>query len=416
MTEAAARPGPLRGIRVLEFTHMIMGPSCAMVLGDLGADVVKVEPGPQGDNTRRLMGAAVGFFPAYNRNKRSLCVDLKQPASRALVLRLAAKADVVVENFRPGAMDKLGLGYAALSAENKRLIYCSCKGFLPGPYEHRAALDEVVQMMGGLAYMTGPPGKPMRAGASVNDVMGGLFGVIAIMAALREREATGRGALVQSGLFETNMVLMGQHMAAAAITGRNPPSFGDPVMVKPWSVYDVFDTATPGEQVFVGVVTETQWRGFCEAFELADLLADPRFATQSLRVADRSRYLPRIEAVFRALPKAELMARCEALGLPFAPIARPADLFDDPHLLTSGGLVPTEMRSAQGAPGGVPAQEEAGLPGLPVSINGARLGSRRQPPGAGEHSREIAREAGYGEAEIEAMLAQGTLWDPGTPA
>jgi crotonobetainyl-CoA:carnitine CoA-transferase CaiB-like acyl-CoA transferase len=412
MTETTTKPGPLSGIRVLEFTHMIMGPSCAMVLGDLGADVVKVEPGPEGDNTRRLMGAAIGFFPSFNRNKRSLCLDMKKPVSLALVQKLASEADVIVENFRPGAMDRLGLGYAALSAINPRLIYCSCKGFLPGPYEHRAALDEVVQMMGGLSYMTGPPGQPLRAGASVNDIMGGLFGVIGIMAALREREATGRGGLVQSGLFETNMVMMAQHMAGAAITGRNPPSFADPAMQKPWSVYDVFDSADPGEQVFVGVVTETQWRGFCEAFGLQELLADPSLATQTQRVADRTRYLPRVAAVFRGLPKAELMARCEALGLSCAPIARPADLFEDPHLLTSGGLLETDLSSAQGAPGGVPAQPVAGLPGLPVSMNGNRMGIRRQPPRNGEHSLEIAREANLSEAEIAAMVAEGMLWAP----
>ena len=407
MTDLSAKPGPLHGIRVLEFTHMIMGPSCAMVLADLGADVVKVEPGPEGDNTRRLMGAAIGFFPAFNRNKRSLCVDLKKPASLALIRKLANEADVVVENFRPGAMDRLGLGYAALAAVNPRLIYCSCKGFLPGPYEHRAALDEVVQMMGGLAYMTGLPGKPMRAGASVNDIMGGLFGVIAIMAALREREVSGRGGLVQSGLFETNMVMMAQHMAAAAVTGHNPPSFGDPAMVKPWSIYDVFDTADEGQQVFVGVVTETQWRSFCEAFELTALLTDPSLATQSLRVSDRSRYLPLVAAKFKLLPKTELMARCEALGLSFAPIARPADLFEDPHLLASGGLLTTELSSAEGA---TPQQPTAGLPGLPVSMNGARLTLRHQPPRAGEHSRDIAREAQLSEAEIESMIAEGTLW------
>ncbi len=415
MTQPSGKPGPLHGIRVLEFTHMIMGPSCAMVLGDLGADVIKVEPGPDGDNTRRLMGAAIGFFPTFNRNKRSICVDLKKPASLALVRKLVLGADVVVENFRPGAMDKLGLGYAALAAINPKLIYCSCKGFLPGPYEHRAALDEVVQMMGGLAYMTGPPGKPMRAGASVNDIMGGLFGVIAIMAALRERDVTGHGGLVQSGLFETNMVMMAQHMAAAAITGVNPPSFGDPAMVKPWSVYDVFDSADPGEQVFVGVVTETQWRGFCEAFGLGALLADPALATQTQRVSDRSRYLPRVAAVFKTLPKAELMARCEALGLSFAPIARPADLFEDPHLLTSGGLLTTELASAENAPGGVSHQETAGLPGLPMSMNGGRLTLRHQPPRAGEHSVEIAREAKLSEAEIEAMIADRTLWAAALP-
>ena len=280
-------PAPLAGIRVLEFSHMIMGPSCGMILADLGADVVKVEPGPAGDNSRRLTGAAIGFFPTYNRNKRSICVDMKSPAGAALVGRLAASADVIVENFRPGAMEKLGLGYAALSGINPRLVYCSLKGFLPGPYEHRTALDEVVQMMGGLAYMTGPPGRPLRTGASVNDILGGTFGAVAILAALRERDRTGRGSLVQSGLFETNMVLVAQHMARAAIEGRNPEPFGDPDMKKPWPVYDVFDSADEGEQVFVGTVTESQWRGFCEAFGLHDLLSDPDLATMAQLAAAR---------------------------------------------------------------------------------------------------------------------------------
>ncbi|MFC7555465.1 CoA transferase [Pseudoroseomonas wenyumeiae] len=186
-------------------------------------------------------------------------------------------------------------------------------------------------------------------------------------------------------------------------------------MQKPWSVYDVFDSADAGEQVFVGVVTETQWRGFCEAFGLQELLADPSLATQSKRVADRSRYLPRVAAVFRNLPKAELMARCEALGLPFAPIARPADLFEDPHLRASGGLLDTELTSAQGAPGGAPAQPAAGLPGLPISLDGRRMGIRRQPPRSGEHSADIAREAGLSEAEIAAMVTAGTLWAADLP-
>ncbi len=409
---AAQPPGPLAGVRVLEFSHMAMGPSCGLVLADLGADVIKIEPAARGDNTRRLTGPAVGFFPTFNRNKRSLCVDLKRPAGIALVRRLATGADVALENFRPGAMDKLGLGFAALAAVNPRLIYCSCKGFLPGPYEHRTALDEVVQMMGGLAYMTGMPGKPLRAGSSVNDIMGGLFAVVAIMAGLRERETTGRGGLVQSGLFETNMVLVAQHMAGAAIEGRNPKPFGDPDMAKPWPLYDVFDTAEAGEQVFVAVVTDTQWRGFCAAFGLADLLADPNLATIAQLAQGRSSFLPRIAEAFRALPKAELMARCEALGLPFAPIAKPADLFDDPHLLASGGLLPVELTSAEGARGGKPTASVAGLPALPISLRGGRPGLRRQPPRVGEHGVEVAREAGLSEAEIAVLIADGTLSTP----
>jgi crotonobetainyl-CoA:carnitine CoA-transferase CaiB-like acyl-CoA transferase len=406
---SAASPGPLAGIRVIEFSHMVMGPSCGMVLADLGADVVKIEPAPGGDNTRRLTGAALGFFPTFNRNKRSLCIDLKQPAGLALAKRLAAGADVLVENFRPGAMDKLGLGHQALLQNNPRLVYASCKGFLPGPYEHRAALDEVVQMMGGLAYMTGPPGRPLRAGSSVNDIMGGMFAAIAIMATLREREASGRGGLVQSGLFETNMVLTAQHMARAALEGCEPEPFGDPQMRKPWPVYDIFDSADPGAQVFVGVVTDTQWRGFCAAFGLQDLLEDPELAGMRRLVAHRPRILARVAGVFRAIPKAELMARCEALGLPFAPIAKPGELFDDPHLRASGGLLPVDLSAAEAAPEGVAVRRDAGLPGLPVFLPGGRPGLRRQPPRAGEHGWEVAREAGLTDAEIAALAKDGVL-------
>ncbi|MBP0495422.1 hydroxymethylglutaryl-CoA lyase [Roseomonas indoligenes] len=397
---------PLEGLRVVEFSHMVMGPSCGMVLADLGADVIKVEPAPGGDNTRRLTGLAAGFFTTFNRNKRSLCVDMKRPAGIALVRKLAAEADVVLENFRPGAMDKLGLGFAALSAANPRLIYLSCKGFLPGPYENRAALDEVVQMMGGLAYMTGRPGEPMRAGTSVNDIMGGVFGAVAVLAALRDREATGRGGMVQSGLFETNMLLVAQHMAAAAITGRNPPPFGDKAMPKPWPLYDVFDSADPGRQVFVGTVTTTQWQAFCAEFGLEELRDDPSLASMQQLAAGRPRILERVSATFRAVPQAELMARFERLGLPFAPIAKPADLFDDPHLNASGGLLPVEMANG---PGGQPAMAVAGIPALPVLLGSGRTGLRRQPPRPGEHAVEIAREAGLGEAEIAALLADGTL-------
>jgi crotonobetainyl-CoA:carnitine CoA-transferase CaiB-like acyl-CoA transferase len=295
---------------------------------------------------------------------------------------------------------------------NPRLVYCSCKGFLPGPYEHRTALDEVVQMMGGLAYMTGPPGQPLRAGSSVNDIMGGLFASVAVLAALRERETTGHGGLVQSGLFETNMVLVAQHMARAAIEGRDPPSMAAKTQTRTWPVYDIFDSAEPGAQVFVGVVTETQWRGFCEAFGLGDLLTDPTLATQAQRAEGRPHFLPRVVEIFRSLPKAELMARCEALGLPFAPIAKPADLFDDPHLLASGGLLPIELAGSEGAPGGKPSIAVAGLPALPISLPIGRPGLWRQPPRAGEHGMEIALEAGMDEEEIAALIAEGTLSMP----
>ncbi len=376
---SAPAPSPLAGLRVIEFTHMVMGPTCGLVLADLGADVIKVEPSPDGDNTRRLRGSGTGFFSMANRNKRSLAVDLKSPEGMTLVRRLLATADVLIENFRPGAMDKLGLSYEALSAENERLIYCSCKGFLPGPYDGRVALDEVVQMMGGLAYMTGPPGQPLRAGSSVNDIMGGMFGAIGILAAVTERARTGRGRHVQTGLFENNALLMSQHMAQFALSGIEPPPMS--VRQVAWPIYDLFDTSDGG-QVFVGVVTDTQWRLFCAEFGLSALAADPALATQAQRVAGRPAVLPHVRAALATYSRADLMAKCESLGLPFAPITRPVELFDDPHLNASGGLVPVTLRN------GVASK----LPALPLSFDGSRLAQRRGLPAVGEHNAEIAAE------------------------
>ena len=389
-------PTPLKGLNVVEFTHMVMGPTAGMVLADLGASVVKVEPAPDGDTTRRLTGSGVGFYAAFGRGRRSLAVDLKAPEGMALVKRLLARADVVIENFRPGAMQKLGLGHAELSATNPGLIYCSCKGFLPGPYEHRTALDEVVQMMGGLAYMTGLEGRPLRAGSSVIDIMGGLSATIGILAALKEREATGRGGEVQAGLFETVALLMAQHMAQTAITGTAPPPMS--VRTPAWPVYDIFDTEDGG-QVFVGVVTDTQWPAFCDAFGLEDLAADPTLATKQQRVGQRARTLPRIAAALKGWNKADLMAKCESLGLPFAPIGKPADLFDDPHLNGSGGLVPLTL----------PDGRALSLPALPVSLDGARPGGAGGLRAPGADGAAVAAELGYSAAEIDALRAKGII-------
>jgi crotonobetainyl-CoA:carnitine CoA-transferase CaiB-like acyl-CoA transferase len=375
---------------------MVMGPAVGMTLADLGAEVVKVEPAPDGDSTRRLTGSGTGFHAAFGRGRRSLCVDMKKPEGLALVRRLAGRADVVIENFRPGAMAKLGLGYAQLAAGNPRLVYCSCKGFLPGPYEHRTALDEVVQMMGGLAYMTGPEGRPMRAGSSVIDIMSGMAGVIGILAALRERDSTGKGGEVQAGLFETVALLMSQHMAQTRITGVAPRPMS--VRTPAWPVYDIFDTADGG-QVFVGVVTDTQWPAFCRAFGLDDLAVDPTLATKQQRVAARDRTIPRVVAALGTWTKSALMAKCEELGLPFAPIGKPAELFDDPHLKGSGGLVPMTL----------PDGRDIALPALPLALDGARPGGAGDLRPPGTDGPAIAAELGYGEAEIAALREAGVL-------
>ncbi len=392
----AAEPRlPYEGVRVVEFAHMVMGPTCGMVLADLGAEVIKIEP-LAGDNTRRLLGSGAGFFPLFNRNKKSIALDLQAAQGRQAALRLIATADIVSENFKPGTMRKLGLDYATLSRLDERLIYVSHKGFLPGPYEHRTALDEVVQMMGGLAYMTGRPGDPLRAGTSVNDIMGGMFGAIGAMAALAAREKTGRGQEVQSALFENNVLLVAQHMMQYAVTGR--PAAPMPGRISAWAVYDVF-TVKDGEQIFLAAVSDTQWSIFCDAFGFDDLRADPRLKTNNDRVNAREWMIPVLRERLAGLTAAQLTAIFEARGLPFAPITRPEELFDDPHLNATGALAPLTL----------PDGRETRVPLLPLTIGCSRPGVRLQPPRLGEHTVELLGELGYSPSEIASLQAMNVI-------
>jgi crotonobetainyl-CoA:carnitine CoA-transferase CaiB-like acyl-CoA transferase len=390
---------PLAGVKVVEFTHMVMGPAAGLMLADLGADIIRIEPA-KGDNTRFLPGSGAGYFPMYNRNKRSLCVDLKSDAGKALVRKLVDKADVVIENFRPGTMDRLGFGYEALRETNPRLIYCSEKGFLSGPYEQRTALDEVAQMMGGLAYMTGPPGQPLRAGTSVIDVQGGMFGALGIVAALHQRHETGVGQKIVASLYESTVFLVGQHMAQYAVTGKAAAPM--PVRVSAWAIYQVFDTGDD-DQVFVGVVSDKQWVQLCEAFGLDEFAADKSLATNTDRVTHKDRILPVIKDAFRQYTKQALMEKLEKIGLPFAPIARPEELFDDAHLVASDGLLPITVTD------GPRAGETARLPALPLEMDGRRFGIHRDVPRKGQHTREIMEEIGYTADEIDALVEQGAV-------
>ena len=366
---------PLSGIRVVEFTHMVMGPTCGMILGDLGAEVIKVEP-PGGDKTRKLIGSGAGFFPLFNRNKKSVTADLSDPQDRARIEKLIAAADIVSENFRPGALTKYGFDYASLSKKHKRLIYVSHKGFLPGPYEHRVALDEVVQMMAGLAYMTGPPGRPLRAGSSVNDIMGGMFGVIGALAALTEREHTGKGQEVQVGLFENCVFLSAQHMLQYALTGVAAPPMPD--RINAWGVFDLFETAD-GDQVFLGVVTDTQWAVFGRAFDIGALADDPRLASNTLRVQARPWMLPALREIIKTHSARELQDVFEREGLPYAPIVKPEQLYDDPHLKASGGLGELTLVDGRTTP----------VPLLPLLLDGRHLKPRIPLPKVGDHDAEV---------------------------
>ena len=403
-----ASPLPYEGVRVIEMTHMVMGPTCGMLLADLGAEVIKIEP-IAGDGTRALRGSGAGFFGMFNRNKKSVAVDVKDPRGLEIVRRLVATADVFSENFKSGTMDRLGLGYPALSSLNPRLVYVSHKGFLPGPYEHRTALDEVVQMMGGLAYMTGPEGRPLRAGTSVNDIMGGMFGAIGAMAALAQRERTGRGQEVQSALFENNVFLVAQHMMQFAVTGRAAAPM--PSRISAWGVYDVF-TVKDGEQIFLAVVSDTQWALFCDAFGLDALKSDTRLATNNARVAERDWLLPQLRAHLAQFTAAQIAAVFERVGLPYAPITKPEELFDDPHLLATGGLAEITLPPDASMAGETIATRTALLP---LTLSGVRPGVRTDPPSLGQHTEGLLAELGYGplarRALVEAGVVRCAQWD-----
>ncbi|WP_409261635.1 CaiB/BaiF CoA transferase family protein [Pseudomonas putida] len=386
---------PLDGIRVVEISHMVMGPTCGMILGDLGAEVIKIEP-TRGDGTRRLLGAGAGFFRTFNRNKQCIAVDLDTPQGREAVLALIDTADVFIENFKPGRMLKLGLDHAALRQRNPRLIYASHKGFLSGPYDNRLALDEVVQMMAGLAYMTGPVGRPLRAGSSVNDIMGGMFGAIGVLAALNERNTTGLGREVQSALYENCVLLAAQHMQQYVVTGQAAAPM--PNRISAWAIYDVF-TFAGGEQMFVAATGEGQWHALCQLLGQAALLDDPTLASNNDRVLQRPRLLAHLAEVFANLDARKLAVELEANGIPFAPIRRPEELFDDPHLTQSGGLAEQLLEDGSSTP----------MPLLPLSLDGQRLQPRRPIPRIGEHTYKVMRELGYSDEHIAELCAAGVL-------
>ena len=396
---AARHTLPLAGLKVVEFTHMVMGPTCGLVLADLGAEVIKVEP-IEGDRTRTLLGSGAGFFPLFNRNKQSIRINLQDPDGAEVARALCIRADAVIENFKPGSMSRYGLDYASLSESNPRLIHVSLKGFLPGPYEHRTALDEVVQMMGGLAYMTGRPGDPLRAGTSVNDIMGGMFGAIGVMAALIQRGITGRGQSVQASLFENNVFLVAQHMLQYAITGV--PAEPMPNRISAWAVYDVF-TVRDGEQIFLAAVSDPQWKTFCLAFGFQDLLSDPALASNNLRVGQRATLIPELKRRLADYRASDLAAIFEREGLPYAPIIRPEQLFDDPHLHATGGLADVKLTD------GPRAGDTARAALLPLSLNGERLGVRRHPPTPGQHTEALLQDLGLSSDKIEALKAAGAV-------
>ncbi len=387
---------PLAGLTVLEFTHAVMGPTTGLLLADMGANVIHIEP-IEGDATRRLKGFGTGYFPFYSRNKKSLAIDIKSTKGKEIIYKMALNADILVENFGPGTIDRLGFSYETMSKINPRMIYCSLKGFLSGPYENRHAMDEVVQMMGGLAYMTGRPNDPLRAGTSIIDITGGMFGYIGILQALYEREKTGLGKFVKSALFETTAFLMGQHIAYGAITKVPVPPM--PARVSAWSIYQIFNTKD-SSQVFVGIISEKHWQRFCSVFDRNDWLENPKLATNNDRIDARTWFLPEVESTLLGFTKEEIIKKCEEADIPFAPIARPEDLMNDPHLLAGNRLLETTL----------PDGTIANLPTFPLEYGDAEVVIRNNPPQIGENTIEILKELGFDEIEIENLSEEKIIY------
>ncbi len=382
---------PLRSVKVLEFTHAVMGPSCGVILADMGANVIRIEP-VTGDPTRRLRGFGIGYYSFYNRNKRCIAIDIKSDKGREILHKLVGQVDVLVENFGPGTMDRIGYGFNQMKKINSQLIYASLKGFLSGPYEKRHAMDEVVQMMGGMAYMTGPPGQPTRAGASIIDISGGMFAVIGILTALYERERSGKGKFIKSALFETCAFLMGQHMAYAALSEDPIPPM--PARISAWSVYRIFDTEDD-EKLFIGLISDKHWERFCKVFERNDLFSDSRLTTNNDRIIEREWLLPDLEKMMLGLTKNEIIERCQEAGIPFAPIATPEDLFDDPQLNQGSGLLETTF----------PDGTQTKMPRTPIEYGESDFNLKSNPPDTiGQHTQEILSGLGYSDGEIDLLI------------
>ena len=378
---------PLAGVRVIEMSHMIMGPSCGMFLAFLGAEVIKVEP-PQGDKTRDLTGMGRGFFPTFNRGKKSITLDLKSDAGRDALDALLKDADVFVENFRDSSLAAMGFAPDGLRDRHPKLIVASCKGFLQGPYENRTAMDEVVQMMTGMAYMTGPTGRPLRIGSSANDIMGGLFGAFSVLGALMQRDRDGQGHAVRIGLFENCLLLVAQHMVQFDIEGTE--ALPMPEREFSWPVYDIFHTGD-AQPIFVGAVTEGQWAKLCDILGLDALKADPRLQTRPDQIKARDWTLPIISDAIARQQYAPFTVALERDGIPFSPIARPAQMYDDPHVNRPTGL----MTSA------LPEGGSYRAPGLPFEVDGRpAVPATADLPDIGGDTSDILGALGLSEDEI----------------
>lgn len=368
---------PLAGIRVVEISHMIMGPSAGFFLASLGAEVIKIEP-PEGDKTRKLTGMGRGFFPSFNRGKKSVVLDTQTPEGLASLHQIISTADVFLENFRDVSMEKMGLAPDQLQEKYPALIIASCKGFLQGPYENRTAMDEVVQMMTGMAYMTGPKGRPLRIGSSTVDITGGLFTAFGVLAALFKRQQDGQGHQIRTGLFESCLLLVMQHMVQFDLEGTESPPM--PNREFSWPIYDIF-TTQDHKSIFIGAITGGHWDIVCRLLGLEELLSDARLQTRMEQINHRAWTIPIVAAAVAKYPYAELAPMLEQRGIPFGPVSRPVEMYDDPHVNRPQGLLSSIDKETG---------QTYRAPGLPLEVDGQALFPKDPNlPAIGEHTAAV---------------------------
>ncbi|MFQ5761408.1 MAG: CaiB/BaiF CoA transferase family protein [Candidatus Bathyarchaeia archaeon] len=385
---------PFAGLRILELGHVVAGPFATFILGNLGAEVIKIERPREGDPARSYPEMGASIFVAYNAGKKSVTLNLKSPVGREILLKLVETADAVVENYSPGVMESLGLSYEDMRRVNPRIIYCSIKGFGPGPYRQRPAMEALVQSLSGFMSLVGEPGgPPLRSPAPIMDCSSGLFAALAVVVALHARQATGRGQKVEVALFETGALLMSLWLAYYALYNVLPERLGAGHLV--WAPYGLFK-ASAGKQVFIGVSSDKHWKLLCEAFNNRELAEDPKFQTMQGRVANKKELTQRLEGILQGFKVEEIVDRLVSFNVPAAPMNTLDKVLNDEHFNASKTVFRTETDGGKSVK-------------LPVApIIGAEFAAEVHDglPRLGEHTEGILKSLGYSDVDVETFKRQ----------